>query len=190
MLDAQSVPLRVAARTGRTDICKLLLDNKADPNDFEKGSGIPIMVAAVEHDSVVKLLIEYKTNLKRRITCTCMRTGLWFIGDEATALHYAVMGKNPQSVRLLIDAGLDPNAADEDGQTPLLLAVKLAIIHQRLELSKSAKIIECLLENNASLRFSNRTGATPLSLANAKECPEEIRQLLVKKDKENDRQNR
>ncbi len=46
---AQRVPLRLAARTGRVEICKLLLEHGADPNAFEEGVGYPIMVDAVQH---------------------------------------------------------------------------------------------------------------------------------------------
>ena len=112
---AQSVPLRLAARTGQQEICKLLLDHKADPDSFEEGSGYPIMVDAVTNPKIVELLVEHGANLKRRITWIGGRTGKWIIGDEASALHYAVGAGNVESVKILIGApeALDPNAADD-----------------------------------------------------------------------------
>jgi hypothetical protein len=95
---AQSVPLRVAARTGRTEICKLLLEHKADPDDFQQGNGFPILVDAINHPNIVELLIENKANLKRRVTWLGNRSGLWLVGDEATALHYAVSEGNLECV--------------------------------------------------------------------------------------------
>ena len=86
---AQSVPLRVAARTGRTEICKLLLEHKADPDDFDRGIGYPIMVYAVKHPAIVQLLIEHKANLRRRITWMGGFDGHKILGGEATALHFA-----------------------------------------------------------------------------------------------------
>lgn len=59
---ALCVPLRLAVRTGRVEICKRLLDHEADPNAFEEGHGYPIMVNAVKHPQVVKLLIEHGAN--------------------------------------------------------------------------------------------------------------------------------
>jgi ankyrin repeat protein len=91
---AQDIPLRLAARLGRVKICKLLLEHGADPDDSEQGCGFPIMVNAVEHPAVVKLLIDHGANLKRKITWRCGRTGVWVIGDEASALHYAAFAGN------------------------------------------------------------------------------------------------
>ncbi len=181
---AQSVPLRVAARTGRVEICELLLEHKADPDDFELGMGFPILVDAVRHSAVVRLLIEHKANLKRRITWHGGRTGIWLIGDEASALHYAVDAGNPESVRLLIVAGIDPNAADEEGQTPLHIAVRCASFRQQGNGGDSeyVKVIALLLDNDASLRFHDRSGKTALELA--KGSSKEIRQLLQTKEAE------
>jgi ankyrin repeat protein len=104
---AQHVPLRIAARTGRVEICKLLLEHGADANAFEEGSGFPIVVDAVKYPAIVKLLIEHGADLKRRITWRRGRTGAWIIGDEATALHFAAGLGHPKTIELLIDHGVD-----------------------------------------------------------------------------------
>lgn len=186
---AQSVPLRVAARTGRTEICKLLLDHKADPDDFEQGNGYPILVDAVKHHAIVKLLIEKKANLRRRISWLANRSGFWIIGDEATALHYAVGDGNLESVRLLLGAGLDPNAADDKGQTPLHIAIREERWDQQGErdAAQFVKIIECLLNNDASLRFKDKSGKTPVELARSLKSPKEIFEPLRKKQEDLDR---
>lgn len=187
---SQSVPLRIAARTGRTEICKLFLEHKADPNDFEQGNGYPILADAVHHPAVVKLLIAYKANLKRRITWLGASTGASLIGDEATVLHYAVRHGNLESVRLLIAAGLDPNAADDQGQTPLHVAIKRAGMEKRRKRDESqlVKIVELLLENDASLNFPDRSGRTALESAKFVGSSEQIRDLLLKKQQELDQQ--
>jgi ankyrin repeat protein len=126
------VPLRVAAQTGRVEICKLLLEHKADPNAFEEGFGNPIMVDAVQHPAVVNLLIEHGANLRRRITYRGNRSGGSIIVNEATAFHYAASDGNLESVKLLLAAGLDPNAADSDGRTPLHLAIFCSTMRSNL----------------------------------------------------------
>ncbi len=183
--------------TGRVEICKLLLEHKADPNAFEEGNGYPIMVDAVKHSPVVKLLIDHGANLRRRITWRGMRSGQWIIGDEASALHYAVQEGNLESVKLLIAAGLDPNAADDKGQTPLHIAIIFSVRKPRMdaalrhlngqgdqgqkEIYVFDQIVANLLENDASVYFVDRSGQTPLKLAEDTKCPEEIRVLLRRK---------
>ena len=110
-----SVPLRIAAGEGRESICKLLIKHKADPNDFERGMGFPIMINAIDHPAIVKLLIDAGANFRRRITWKAGRSGFWIIQDEATALHFAAEAGNVESCRLLVKAGLDINAADNEG---------------------------------------------------------------------------
>jgi ankyrin repeat protein len=194
---AQSVPLRVAARTGRVEICTLLLQHKADPNAFEEGNGYPIMFNAVKHPAVVKLLIEHGANLRRRIRWRGMLGGQWIIGDEASALHYAVSEGSVESVKLLIAAGLDPNAADDRGQTPLHVAVIFSIRKPRMdaalrhlngqggqgqtEVYVFDQIVSTLLENDASVYLTDKSGRNPLKLAEDTKCPEEIRLLLRRK---------
>ncbi len=186
--DAQNAPLRVAVRSGRTEICRLLLENKADPDAFEEGCGYPIIYEAVGHHAVVKLLLDYNANLRRRITWRGGRSGVWLIGDEATALHYATSAGNLESVKLLIAAGADPNATDDKGQTPLHIAIVFERWEQGLKPDRIAleKIMECLLNNDASLHLMDKSGNTPLELANALQSPETIREMLKKKQAEID----
>jgi hypothetical protein len=112
---AQSVRLRISARTGRVEICKLLLEHHADPDAFEEGWGYPIIKEALKYPAIVKLLIDHGADLKRRITWQGGRTGAWVIGDNATALHYAAADGVPESVALLIDHGVDIFARTQAG---------------------------------------------------------------------------
>jgi ankyrin repeat protein len=182
----------------------LLLEHKADPNDFEQGFGYPIMVDAVRRPAVVKLLIEHGANLRRRITWQGVQQGPRSIGDEASVLHFAVEGGNLECVRLLIAAGVDPNASDDQGQTPLHIAIMssaLEAVNQKImavfaqnaadaqgqprlriaEKSAFPHIIECLVENDASLRFTDRSGRDALKLAEAIKAPKEICEYLSRK---------
>jgi ankyrin repeat protein len=107
-------PLRAAAGDGREEICALLLKHKADPEDTERGCGYPILRYAVKYPKVVKLLIDAGANPTQRITWNGGRTGVWLIGDDATALHYAAGEGVPETVTLLIDHGVDIFATAHD----------------------------------------------------------------------------
>ena len=183
---AQSVPLRLAASLGRIKICKLLLEHGVDPDSLEEGCGFPIIVLAVQHPAIVRLLIQHNANLKRRITWQAGRTGVWIVGDEATALHFAAEVGNLDTVRILVDAGLDPHAADDEGQTPLHVALhaeRMAPLTGR-DRSIYSQVVEYLLAHDASLRLRDRDGRTPAELAKHLKSPKQIRRLLDKAEEE------
>lgn len=108
-------PLREAADWGHLEICKVLVEeHKADVNDFEGGWGYPIIKSALKHPQIVRYLIEQDADLETRITWRGGRSGVWIIGDDATALHYAASDGVPETVKILLDAGVDPFATAHD----------------------------------------------------------------------------
>jgi ankyrin repeat protein len=121
--------LRKAASLGHLEICRYLIDEyHVDVNDFERGSGYPIIKEALQHPKVVRLLIESGANLKKPITWQGGRTGVWIIGDDATVLHFAAEDGVPETVKLLLDHGVDlfattkPLFGRAQEQTPLDVA--------------------------------------------------------------------
>jgi ankyrin repeat protein len=140
----------------------------------------------------VKLLLEHGANLKRRITWLGGQSGMWLIGNEGTALHYAIRAGNLESLRLLVDAGLDPNAADDKGQTPLHIALHIERVSHAWHRDTSVypRIIEYLLNNEASLRFTDREGRTAAELATQIESPNRIREQLRRALEERDAEYR
>jgi ankyrin repeat protein len=121
------LPLRLAAKLGRLEICKLLLDVRgADVNDFERGAGYPVMMEALKHPEVVELLIERGADLDTRITFRGGRSGIWIINDNATLLHHAANKGVPETINLLFDHGIDVFAL-ADGNSALVAPVQTAL---------------------------------------------------------------
>lgn len=127
-------PLRTAACYGQLEICRYLLDNfKVDVNDWERGVGYPIIKEALPHAKIVELLIDRGADLKKRISWQGGFTGRWLIGQGATLLHHAAADGTPETIKLLIDHGVEIDAIDhplfskEENQTALEIA---SLVHR------------------------------------------------------------
>lgn len=120
-------PLRLAAALGRFEICKFLVTQRGiDLNQAEHHSfGYPIIVNALSHPEVVDLLIKHGADVHQRIL---RRVGMSgpppTVDDDATPLHYAVLWDEPETIRLLLDAGAKLDAMTRSGQFALDIAVK------------------------------------------------------------------
>ena len=108
-------PLRCAASLGRLEICEYLIaEQKMDVDQFKDGSGYPILKDALPYPEIVRLLIDSGANLDKKITFRGGRTGIWIIGDDATILHFAAEDGVPETIKILIDAGVDIFAKTRD----------------------------------------------------------------------------
>jgi ankyrin repeat protein len=97
-IDGDGSALIVAAREGRVDIVRLLLDRGADPNLGVQGDGSAIIVAAREgHIPVVELLLERGAYVDQVVD-----------GDE-NALITASREGELDMVKLLVSRGADVN---------------------------------------------------------------------------------
>jgi len=86
----------------------------------------------------------------------------------ATALHMAMLQRNPALIKLLLDYGFNPNAKDtKDGYTPLHMAV----------VSNNADAIRLLLQYKADRNIRSLAGLTPLEKARREDKTELVRLL-------------
>jgi ankyrin repeat protein len=137
-------PLMTAARLGRLDTMRALLDRGADPNARENKFGQTALMWAAGHPAAVRLLldrgadprlstktwdVEYTIYIPT--TFTLGKTGIPWNNDGSysskqggqNALMFAVQSRDADSVRALLDAGVDANAGSADGTSPLLAAL-------------------------------------------------------------------
>jgi ankyrin repeat protein len=78
-----------------------------------------------------------------------------------TPLHQAVSWWELDMAKLLLEAGADVNARDEQGNTPLQRAVDEGW-------RGGLEVAELLVSKGADVSAKNRRGETPLSMAKAK----------------------
>lgn len=78
-------------------------------------------------------------------------------GTERTALHIAVMQRSVETIGELLKNQADPNQQDQDGDTPIHVAVQDKFIN--------LSIIKQLLKAGALLEIQNKISQTPLLLA-------------------------
>ncbi len=88
--------------------------------------------------------------------------------DGATALAWAVFRCNAGIARQLLDAGADPDLANELGIGPLWLAIQ----------AHSADMVELLLDNGADPNIARESGESPL-MAAARSGQIDVMELLL-----------
>ena len=151
-------PLREAANWGQFAICKFLIEeHSVDIDDFEGGTGYPIIKAAVKHPRIVKYLVEQGADLKTRITWNGLRTGVWIIGDDATVLHYAAADGVPATIKILLDAGVDPFATAHDSFDKKDKQTALGVAAYFGKTDNAIAILEHPRFSNAAAKFRQHT---------------------------------
>jgi len=141
---------------------ELLLDRGADINALSDRLDEPPIWEAVRrrHANVVRLLLERGADPNH----------VWPTG--ATLLHMAAGMGNVEIVRILIQVGMNINASDNDGQTPLHSAASGFIVTRFGFQTKD--VMTLLVENGADLYHRDKKGRTPLEYARQGEIDEAV----------------
>jgi ankyrin repeat protein len=165
---------------GAVDIVRRLLDRKANPNavlkspifqrqhtigDATLGKGAtPLLRAAKSGDvEMMKLLLAAGADPKATLsntTALMFAAGFgWRDGSPiAPSYDQGSPAEAMQAIALLLDLGLDLNAANDNGDTALHVAVTGR---------GSAEIVRFLIARGANLQTKNKRGQTPLAAAMA-----------------------
>lgn len=117
--------------------------NHQDP----QGNTLLYIAACNDNPRMVELLLHYQADPN-------------IVHDqEPGALHASASYNNSEIIQQLLDAGANPNAIDEDGCTPL----HIAIISERL--GDNITSIQILLNAGANPNIAAKDGYTPLHTA-------------------------
>ena len=148
-----TTPLFPAVTTS-AEMTKLLLDHGANPNARARTGATPILFT--RGADVIALLLARGADAHAR-----SKTG------ESSLMEAAIRG-DVRAVKLLLENGVDVNAADHRGYTPLLLAAQYD--------GDSVALVQLLLDHGADVT-AVAEGETALSLA-AKRGETEVTRLL------------
>jgi ankyrin repeat protein len=169
--------LSIASYEGLENIVKVMLDNGADVNSYDRDGNTPLNYAVEKgHEAIVRLLLEKGANVQAKD------------GTSNPALVAAVHSGSEGIAKLLLAIGADIEGAGKYGDTPLLSAVRYGNenvinllldkganiegadkyddtpLHSAIRCGK-ANVITLLLERGANIKSQTEDGKTPLDLA-------------------------
>ena len=165
----------------------MLNDKKAIPDSYDENGITGIIAATISGNAdILQLVLDYVDSKDKKALD---------IGDKEgkTALHYAALSNNPELVKILREAGANPNILDDKGNFPLYFAVSsgnaqvarafldnypdtiptnpdlqndagLTAVHAATS-SKSIEMINLLEEYKANFNISDVQGLTPILYA-------------------------
>ena len=139
--------LIIAAVAGNNEIVEKLLNRNADTSIADKEGGSTALLQAINngHVDVVQTILTHNMDEARQFRNITGRT----------LLHGACVNQQNDIARLLISAGLDPNAQGNRGETPLHDACR----------ADNGSLIETLLEFKADRTIMDNHGRTPRDVA-------------------------
>lgn len=171
-------PLFDCARKGKLEIAKLLITRFASVNVENRQGELPIHLASHKGDlDMIKLLIESGSYLNKKtmedklpvhyaiaggrvnvipfILKESKQT--WFIKDSYgnSLMHHATKTSSVQILDLLLNQNLDPNALNDQFETPIFNAVRFGTI----------ETLRLLLASDAYIDIHNRRFESPIDTA-------------------------
>ena len=139
-------PLMEACRHCRANVVTFLIEHGAEVNAHDQSGHTPLMEACSHgEENAVTFLIEHGADVDPQDN------------DEETALHHAVYSdcESLEILSCLILKGLDVNACESDGRSPLMIASVRGKVNS----------VAFLLEHGANVNLQNKNGETALYYA-------------------------
>ena len=139
-------PLMEACKHCRANVVTFLIEHGAEVNARDQSGHTPLMEACSHgEESAVTFLIEHGADVDPQDN------------DEETALHHAVYSdcESLEILSCLILKGLDVNACESDGRSPLMIASVRGKVNS----------VAFLLEHGANVNLQNKNGKSALHYA-------------------------
>jgi len=158
-----STLLHAASRRGHLGVVKLLLRQGADVDVLNKAGRSAAELASENGQvEVAKFISEYKANpnTRNKSRSTTLDTVEYRADDDGTheakvSLHTAAEEGNIDTVKSLLERGVDVNARNASDQTPLARAATKGYVD----------VVRLLIERGAEVDSRNKLGWTPLHLS-------------------------
>lgn len=156
----QIAPVHKVAINDRPECLDALIEANVDPNVTFMGERALTIAARQNRDKILKRLLNYP---KTALNVTTETGG--------TVMHFAAAGMidAPECIELLIQAGLNINAQDQRGNTPLMIACFF----------NKPRVVQALLNANADKSIKNNEGKDALTMCDERDVPE-CKALLTK----------
>ena len=161
-----SQALHFAAAKGHVDVCDLLLDAGANPNVLGRYCRTPLTEACYNaRAEVIRLLLSRGADVKLKSRRK----------DYEAPAFAAVTARDPQTLRLVLDAGADPNATGGRDWSPLQLAAS----RDDVESDARIEMMDALIKAGAAVDLADRDGTTALQVAVVYNNVKAVRFLLA-----------
>lgn len=154
---AGRIPVHAAAEKGHSDVVRLLLEAKAEPNaSSPHGTNALHLATQNGHSEVVRWLLQAGADPNAAMDL------------DVTAVHMAALKGYPEVMSLLLGAGAEANVTMANGSAPLLLAAH----------SGNLELLRLLIDAQANTNYSVSNGLTGLHVAIQRGHLEQVRLLL------------
>lgn len=157
--DTGDTALMLAARTGKPDAVKVLLEHGATPDKTNAEGQTALMWAVAEKNAeAAKVLIAHGANVNAQTPKLPAPSPFQLIfsapfpAGGMTALLYAARQNDLESAKVLLDAGANVNENAADGSSPLLVAA----------INEHYTLANFLIEHGANVNAVDDKGRGPL----------------------------